>query len=615
MKRINMLILCLMTSLFCQQNVYAYSMALHRRITEKVIDQNTASLNNYLGNVGLTNGLIEPINNKRVREWIEDGSYYEDYNWTALLDPLYSHFYNPITNTSGVGSVFPSAYDWANDPNNPWSWQKARDNLYNGLTRAAKTDREKALGDSFKAIGHVMHLMEDMSVPAHTRGDLHAMFPFNVLLGVGKDNYESYTDGLQGSLNYTLMPFPYWNESTASGAPRQLWDLDSYDVFGNDRIGLAEYTNANFFSDGTIFDDFTFPAWASVVEYEDIEATTGKVRTYLKKTADGELIDHLAAGRWYYKYLSSDLKRLGLTLDGNVCSDYANKLLPRAVGYSAGLLSYFFRGQIDMIPDEEAGSGYVIANNTNENMEGTFELYYDKDEAGNNERAKVDLSNSQLSIAGNGKSQNIYFSTPTGAKEPGKYILIFRGNLGNEEGAVVGNMVEACNSWLDITDIVWWSPETTTTPFPVYGDPIYDPANGIWTSNGGYYFSLLSNDGGPTGWWAPDCWWTGLRFTKVRIAFEYAGEYMIELLETNQDLFESLTGWNEITSGQEREIEWLYGYSPDSHPYNDLGGAYFYGEGGFRLLKMEVYVPCSQRLPILKQWMKEHPPLCPLHRN
>lgn len=123
-------------------------MDMHRAITEKVIDQNTYTLNSFLSNVGLTKGITEFINKKEVRKWIEDGSHDEDWNWTFVWEPLYSHFYNPITNTSGVGGVFPSAYDWANDPTNEWSWAKARDNFYNGLTLADKTERRRSASPS-----------------------------------------------------------------------------------------------------------------------------------------------------------------------------------------------------------------------------------------------------------------------------------------------------------------------------------------------------------------------------------------------------------------------------------------------------------------------------------
>jgi len=37
-------------------------------------------------------------------------------------------------------------------------------------------------------------------------------------------------------------------------------------------------------------------------------------------------------------------------MDGYVFEDYAKKLMPRAVGYAAGLLNYFFRGELQVYP-------------------------------------------------------------------------------------------------------------------------------------------------------------------------------------------------------------------------------------------------------------------------
>ena len=51
-------------------------------------------------------------------------------------------------------------------------------------------------------------------------------------------------------------------------------------------------------------------------------------------------------------------------LDGGVYSDYASLLLPRAVGYSAGLLQYFFRGNIEVtLPDSGV---YAQTDNVNQ---------------------------------------------------------------------------------------------------------------------------------------------------------------------------------------------------------------------------------------------------------
>ncbi len=448
--------------IFYNEGVDAYSTAIHRKITVNVIDQNTSSLNFYLNDIGLTNGIEAFVNGEKVRQWIEDASVDEDYNWNSILDPIYSHFYNPITNTSGVGGVCPSAYDWANDPNNPWSWEKARDSFYKGLTLTTKTDREKALADSFSAIGHVMHLVEDMSVPAHTRADLHAsIFPASLI--VGKDNYEAYTADPNNSLSYTETTFPYWNVSTSSVAPRQLWDMDSLSetaMYSDDHIGLAEYSNANFFSNGTIFSGFSFPSWGGVVEYTD--SSTGKVKTYLRKTTEGEYIEHLAAARWYYKYLPTSWKRLGLKLDDAVCQDYAAKLIPRAVGYSAGLLNYFFRGQIEAVNPQLTASGttFKIKNNTpNETMDapGNFVVSYQYTPAGGGDSVygvsnEVELAESISSGSESVSEYNFTFadSIPSDAQDI-KYWLVFTGKLGDENDAVVGSLM-TLSSWYGYYD-------------------------------------------------------------------------------------------------------------------------------------------------------------------
>ncbi len=88
-------------------------------------------------------------------------------------------------------------------------------------------------------------------------------------------------------------------------------------------------------------------------EWDDIiDPAKATKRTYLRKLGDGEHVEHIAAGRWFYKYLPTAMKSsgYGLKLDDKVYVDYAQLLLPRAVGYSAALLDYFFRGNISIMP-------------------------------------------------------------------------------------------------------------------------------------------------------------------------------------------------------------------------------------------------------------------------
>ena len=453
------IILVAMLFLLYADEGYSYSTFVHKKIANKSINESQL-LQKSLREIGFRD-VEDYIDNKTIRQWIEEGSIKED----DLLFPVegirfLNHFYNPLTN-SGL-SDFPfygiSSYEWASQLNNFWSWKWTRDYFYKGLTKPTEVDRNKALADSFRALGQLIHLIQDTASPAHVRNDAHPE----------GDLYEAYTRANAENLSYTSISFPYWNVSISSYVPKQFWDLESYDgsvAYDSGYIGLAEYTNANFFSKDTMYRNFPHP----YVTLEDfgllpitvittpwnISHNTFYIAGYGKK--------HLAA----FKYFGEELwnlplplpvkkYQLGLFLDNRCHEEYASQLIPRAVGYSAGLLNYFFRGDIDMVSDDATGSGYVIVNNSDEDMNGTFELFYDN--AGN-QRVKITVPAMSAPItigkksSVNNKSPNITFSSPSDAKKPGEYMLVFKGNLGKEEGAVVGEIVELEKDYLFLVNL------------------------------------------------------------------------------------------------------------------------------------------------------------------
>src|SRR3989338_10676604 len=92
------------------------------------------------------------------KELLIKGSVDEDAPVTRVLN----HFYDPVRNI-GINNGR-TAKDWALAPltGNEFSWSKALE-LY------AEGDEGKAL----LALGHILHLLEDMGVPDHTRNDPH----------------------------------------------------------------------------------------------------------------------------------------------------------------------------------------------------------------------------------------------------------------------------------------------------------------------------------------------------------------------------------------------------------------------------------------------------------
>ena len=145
------------------------------------------SLDEYLkGNLDIPGGIGESYNGRRIEVWLELGGEYEDipYLYMPYLRSV-NHYHNPLTDEgfSGIfGGVFlsgMSAIDWATrpmgtqTPGGYFSWADARNYYYLALTSYDGTGREGHLADTFRGLGQLMHLVQDMSVPEHTRDDGH----------------------------------------------------------------------------------------------------------------------------------------------------------------------------------------------------------------------------------------------------------------------------------------------------------------------------------------------------------------------------------------------------------------------------------------------------------
>ncbi len=252
--------------------------------------------------------------------------------------------------------------------------------------------------------------------------------------------------------------------------------------------GLAEYTNANFFSEDTVFAAerygehhvhySPFPKISSL-PYEDFfndellpdriwsEDGEWDFRLYIPKHGGhGEAVDHFLAVGYFSIYGKQDpyLYR-SFFLDERCHRSYAQKLVPRAVGYSAALLDYFFRGRLSTAnPVVRYGPGFTIsglrfdARNATRPAEG---LPVERMEAG-----KLDLvcryfdpaaGQWQGSVATDvyalsgpddpinsgfvGLSADFPEPIPFGAREI-SFMLVFSGKLGHEAGAVIGARID-----------------------------------------------------------------------------------------------------------------------------------------------------------------------------
>jgi hypothetical protein len=240
--------------------------SVHPEINKNAVSQ--SNLDYILKNrFGFSNGVTTVLNKRWIQEWVEFGGKMEDQPERRGLH----HFFDPLKTWDDAGLFyFDSSLLWATQSQDmdggSHSWIDARNFFYSGLTATTKEEKETNFAESFRAIGHVMHLVADLSVPAHVRNDPHPSEWYYS----DPDPYELWTEDQEahhpGSLIYTG-PDSNYDTSIFGRAVNleqypfpisALWDQDRYDetnpevTWSDQQVGLAEFTNVNFFSSDTI---------------------------------------------------------------------------------------------------------------------------------------------------------------------------------------------------------------------------------------------------------------------------------------------------------------------------------------------------------------------------
>jgi len=543
-------------------NLYAHDdTRIHPEITKQAVEISTLDV--YLKKkLNLINGvetkLLSDIE-KSIVTWLRDGSTAEDSPicrasnhfhdplktwdaaamsdspwWLDVVCNSWKPFYSNVTWATGFTS--PTSTPIPNDPNNsrsPNVWDKARAFYYNALTASTKVAREAYFAQTFLALGQAVHLLQDMSSPAHVRNDFQSHLIFT---GFCTDD--------QCSGNPTKWfdnPFEHYIKansrllSTAISSPlafthprlTDFWDTDQYNggnLSTGTTLGLSEITNANFFSDNTIPNNnpstehrFTYPQIdaTNCNICEDYEMGTTNLRRYICRNSQSDPLAKITSISFLNEeesIASANLSSLRLSLDDNVHNAYATELIPLAIGYSSQALSYFFRGQFDV----EMGAGSVkVKNASTETIAGddaesnSFELFYDNDSGQRQSLAKV-----KANALPPGSEQTIRFSPPTGAVS---YMLVYSGKLGDEMNAVAGKYMsgywEPWDGPLVTSQNDWQEIFYGTNPFSIDGNGVLhfelaSPATGtfacIWIQtsipipHSELYFNISSTLTSPT---------------------------------------------------------------------------------------------------------------------
>jgi hypothetical protein len=388
--------------------------------------------------LGFVGGVLEPIPGyTRVWERLTLGGSAEDLKPFSFVRS-FNHFHDPLArNWSLAGFNFETSskpparrgsqpippggnrhYDtssavWAQSPDQGmfygrYSWPAAREYFFKALTAGSESDRNKNYAECFRALGQVMHLVQDASVPSHARNDAHVFYEYERFIERMSQGDRHFLDDLAKEpvpVRCSDLTKDVGRDPAATVPIAGLFDRDVYDgrnpeVTTGPDVGLAEYTNANFFSEDTVASSYPFPVLfdSTIVIDKAIpsprDSSLEVTRKYFVKSGRGEsgyllagagyLSDYLGAPEVFKHYLLlsfpehaeliesrnfdtaaqwvAEMARLlgvpsleGLdflpmmVVDDYCYTGYARKLIPRAAAYSAEIPRYFFRGDIDAL--------------------------------------------------------------------------------------------------------------------------------------------------------------------------------------------------------------------------------------------------------------------------
>lgn len=481
----------------------AYEVATHEDMSEVAAFSSVLANPETLSTLGLTGGvddqkLVFPNADgtaKTIRFLIRDGANFEDNLLLGTILRVRHHFYDPLYDRPltvlgvAIGEKSP---DWALEDledfgSQVFSFRHARDYLYKALTLFDEQERKKNFGLTFQTLGHVIHHLQDMAQPQHTRNDIHPS------IGAHKSLYEEYTEGKGGNLPFGgYTPLYTAASSIIFGTPRKLWRTSpegQADI--SQGKGIAEFTNRNFVSAATNFDKeegqagyFPSPKLdPNNKEAVDIKtlipgtALEGMVTFYGNPVYDAFRNETKPNPRASSESLfDEDLKKAGrkpvFTLNSFNFDEAHKFLIPRAVAYSAGLIDYFFRGRLeaeDVIFTDTgislrvknaidpakvpAWQNEVLYAKNSNGSAGSFTVAFDyQDSTG---KTQYGVSNTVPvratdTLAPGQVSADVYDFTltiPSEAKDV-NYRLVFRGKLGQEEDAVAVGPVEPVSGFV-----------------------------------------------------------------------------------------------------------------------------------------------------------------------
>lgn len=240
---------------------------------------------------------------------------------------------------------------------------------------------------TFRGVGDLVHLIQDMGQPQHTRNDKHAGI-LDTSVGGHASVFEAYVEARAtynkekaideecgaapiSGLKFDGYPIPkfrnyldYW--TTSIGSQR------------NSGRGFADYTNRGFFTAGTNIDSKAGEALPLPTRdfrafiYAPIPSPTGcgidgnvsmlfgsvkddfePAETKLCNATDAKSCVPMSTCSLWTPAICESSPSKQFSLNRSIYDAQANLVIPRAVAYSSGLINHVFRGKLQIEPPPE----------------------------------------------------------------------------------------------------------------------------------------------------------------------------------------------------------------------------------------------------------------------
>lgn len=528
------------TIMLVSLRTYAHDWPVHRAITESAYQSSSdlqAFLNENLKTPNSTSLAMEQLQcpaTLMAIEWLKEGSTMEDEQTYGIIfgaargpRPL-DHFYTvtPVRTSGQVfgitdGSEGPLAYKdtgfgiyslgggfitnsfaWASKPGiqgpslniafrplikvgtNSFNWPCARTYELGSLTNSSPLYRNANMANMFYALGHILHLNQDLSQPDHTRNDNHNYERGAFIENFGNKHFQQNPQwfippphDVQGWAYWQSQGFSklldFWDRNEYIGSTDSKGLSDDADGTSGKKLGLAEFSNGNFLGERALYKEvykswdkhyFPFPSKSSTDFPGNPEIVTfanGKTHNVITKTKDGvtgfrlSVLNYLGA-----KFPSVPTSHNTTLNDDGVLQDYHSLLLPKAVEYSTGILDYFFRGsmEISIIGYDAASMQYtnLVVNTSGQDFkDGSFSIFNDD----TNKFRTMILQTNWIGILSNGANLTLTF-TNTLLSPTNKLLLVYQGTIGVSNGAALDSVDAhigiAAKNFSQSDMVAWW---------------------------------------------------------------------------------------------------------------------------------------------------------------